>query len=143
MKFLQKKLRTTVTYEIKDNGVGFNDRYKDKLFEVFQRLHKMDEFEGSGVGLAIVKRIINRHGGDVSAEGQEGVGSVFRFTLACEDPVGDLRFTIYDLRLPAERRCPPLRLRVAFGEARLAGAGDGIFRNFLQYCMPLLAIIPR
>jgi PAS domain S-box-containing protein len=76
-----KRTKTMVVYEIKDNGVGFNPRYKDKLFEVFQRLHKMDEFEGSGVGLAIVKRIINRHGGDVSAEGQEGAGSAFRFTL--------------------------------------------------------------
>jgi PAS domain S-box-containing protein len=76
-----KKEGTMVIYEIKDNGVGFNPKYKDKLFEVFQRLHKMDEFEGSGVGLAIVKLIINRHGGDVSAEGREGIGSTFTFSL--------------------------------------------------------------
>jgi PAS domain S-box-containing protein len=76
-----KKDGSMVIYEIKDNGVGFNPKYKDKLFEVFQRLHKMGEFEGSGVGLAIVKRIINRHGGDVSGEGEEGAGSLFRFTL--------------------------------------------------------------
>ncbi len=71
----------TVIYEIKDNGVGFNPKYKNKLFEVFQRLHKMDEFEGSGVGLAIVKRIVNRHGGVVSAEGKEGLGSKFTISL--------------------------------------------------------------
>ncbi len=76
-----RKDGTRVIYEIKDNGVGFNPKYKDKLFEVFQRLHKMDEFEGSGVGLAIVKRIINRHGGNVEAFGKEGVGSTFKFSL--------------------------------------------------------------
>jgi PAS domain S-box-containing protein len=76
-----RKDGTRVIYEIKDNGVGFNPKYKDKLFEVFQRLHKMDEFEGSGVGLAIVKRIINRHGGYAEAEGIEGVGSTFTFSL--------------------------------------------------------------
>jgi PAS domain S-box-containing protein len=76
-----KKEGTRIVYEIKDNGVGFNPKYKDKLFEVFQRLHKMDEFEGSGVGLAIVKRIINRHGGTVSAEGREGEGACFTFSL--------------------------------------------------------------
>jgi PAS domain S-box-containing protein len=76
-----KKEKFRVVYEIKDNGVGFNPKYKDKLFEVFQRLHKMDEFEGSGVGLAIVKRIINRHGGVVSAEGKEGAGSRFTISL--------------------------------------------------------------
>jgi PAS domain S-box-containing protein len=72
---------TMVNYEIKDNGVGFNPKYKNKLFEVFQRLHNLDEFEGSGVGLAIVKRIINRHGGNVEADGEEGVGSIFAFSL--------------------------------------------------------------
>jgi PAS domain S-box-containing protein len=80
-----KKDGKMVVYEIRDNGVGFNPKYKDKLFEVFHRLHKMDEFEGSGVGLAIVKRIVNRHGGYVEAEGKEGVGSVFKFSLPCKN----------------------------------------------------------
>jgi light-regulated signal transduction histidine kinase (bacteriophytochrome) len=68
-------------YVVRDNGVGFDMRHADKIFTVFQRLHRQEDYEGTGIGLALVARIVARHGGRIWADASPGEGAAFYFTL--------------------------------------------------------------
>jgi PAS domain S-box-containing protein len=76
-----KPLDSEWLFSVKDNGTGFDPEYKDQIFQLFKRLHTQDEVAGSGIGLALCKRIVDRHGGDIWVESTPGEGSIFYFTL--------------------------------------------------------------
>jgi light-regulated signal transduction histidine kinase (bacteriophytochrome) len=81
IEFYESRLDGRAAFVVRDNGVGFDVNYADKLFAPFQRVHSQEEFPGRGIGLAVVRRIINRHGGKIQAEAEQGKGASFTFSV--------------------------------------------------------------
>ena len=90
--------RRHVRIEIADNGIGFDDKYREQIFEPFQRLHGPDEYEGTGIGLAICRKIVQRHGGTITATGRPGEGATFVFTLPLRSLTDRVRSMDRDIR---------------------------------------------
>jgi light-regulated signal transduction histidine kinase (bacteriophytochrome) len=82
IEFSSKSVEGKTIYFVRDNGVGFDNNQAGQLFKTFTRLHHEADFEGFGIGLATVQRIIEKHGGEIWAEGEQGKGACFYFTLA-------------------------------------------------------------
>jgi light-regulated signal transduction histidine kinase (bacteriophytochrome) len=72
--------------QVRDNGIGFDNQYRDRIFNLFERLHGRGEYEGTGMGLAICRRVVERHGGSIAAEGELGRGAVFKICLPAHQP---------------------------------------------------------
>ena len=76
-----RKQNKFYTFWIKDNGIGISKEFQDKIFVIFQRLHRQDEYEGTGIGLAICQKIVQRHGGEIGVESEKDKGADFYFSL--------------------------------------------------------------
>jgi signal transduction histidine kinase len=73
--------------QVKDNGIGFDSKYAEKIFNIFQRLHGQGQYPGTGIGLAICRKVVERHGGKIQAQSQEGAGALFTVTLPLRQAV--------------------------------------------------------